>query len=468
MSNSLALSALRCIRASVMFCGSVLASASAVQAQNASPPPPPTPMPFEAALLKAANTLFEKANLQGAPERVRLVIDPLIDGATAAQSTATNWMERRITALVRSNYPRFEITPFTTEAIAKKPVVLIGTFTAINNAAIVGGARDVYRVCLALADLRTGTIISKGATRALPDGIDPTPTAFFADSPVLVRDPATEAYIKNCQASRLGDPIDPVYADRIQVAVHVNNGIQAYNARNYAEALEQYEKARQAPGGEQLRVFNGLYLANWKLHRRAAARESFGRIVDFGLELQRLSVKFLFAPNSARFGSDREIAAEYNSWLPEIAARTIKADKCLEVVGHTSATGSAEVNDRISLQRAEYVRGRLRAASPGASSTRFTAKGAGSSELIVGTGRDDDSDALDRRVEFKASPCAAPIARTDKVQKAARATSARTVSKASYKRRAEGSDGSTGLPRGVETEIKKYLNSSDLKELLAD
>ena len=377
-------------------------------------------------------------------------------------------MERRITALVRSNYPRFEITPFTTEAIAKKPVVLIGTFTAINNAAIVGGARDVYRVCLALADLRTGTIISKGATRALPDGIDPTPTAFFADSPVLVRDPATEAYIKNCQASRLGDPIDPVYADRIQVAVHVNNGIQAYNARNYAEALEQYEKARQAPGGEQLRVFNGLILQTGSCIAARRLASPLDASWISASSSQRLSVKFLFAPNSARFGSDREIAAEYNSWLPEIAARTIKADKCLEVVGHTSATGSAGVNDRISLQRAEYVRGRLRAASPGASSTRFTAKGAGSGELIVGTGRDDDSDALDRRVEFKASPCAAPIARTDKVQKAARATSARTVSKASYKRRAEGSDGSTGLPRGVETEIKKYLNSSDLKELLAD
>ena len=258
MAHSLAPHVSRYIRASVVLCGSVLSSVS-VLAQTAPPPtPPPTPLAFEEALLKAANTLFSKANLQGAPDRIRLVIDPLIDGSTGVQSTATNSMERRIADLIKTNYPRFEVTAFTTEAIANRPVVLIGTFTAINNAAIVGGVRDVYRVCLALADLRTRTIISKGATRALPEGIDPTPTAFFADSPAFVKDPATEAYIKSCQVTRLGDPIDPVYADRIQVAVHVNDGIQAYNAQNYKEALQHYEKARQAPGGEQLRVFNAV------------------------------------------------------------------------------------------------------------------------------------------------------------------------------------------------------------------
>ena len=305
MAHSLAPHVSRFMRASVVVCGAVLSSVSVFAQTAPAPAPPPTPVAFQEALLNAANTLFSKANVQGAPDRISLVIDPLIDGSTGAQSIATQSMERRIADLVRTNYPRFEVTPFTTEAIAKLPVVLIGTFTAINNAAVAGGARDVYRVCLALADLKTNRIISKGATRALPDGIDPTPTAFFSDSPAFVRDPATEAYIKNCQGTRLGDPIDQVYADRIQVAVHVNNGIEAYNAKNYKEALEHYEKARRAPGGEQLRVFNGLYLANWKLNRREAAREAFDRVVDFGLEAQRLSVKFLFTPSSARFAPDR-------------------------------------------------------------------------------------------------------------------------------------------------------------------
>jgi hypothetical protein len=92
-------------------------------------------------------------------------------------------MERRISDLVRSDYRRFELLPFTTQSLDKQPVVLIGTFTAINNAGVAGGPRDAYRICLALADLKDKRIISKGATRALPEGIDPTPTSFYDDSP---------------------------------------------------------------------------------------------------------------------------------------------------------------------------------------------------------------------------------------------------------------------------------------------
>jgi outer membrane protein OmpA-like peptidoglycan-associated protein len=462
MAHSLAPHASRCLRTSIIVCVSVLLSVSALAQTAPVPTPPPTPVAFQEALLNAANALFSKANLQGAPDRIPLVIDPLIDGSSGAQSTATQSMERRIADLVRKHYPRFDVTPFTIQAIAKQPIVLIGTFTAINNAAVVGGARDVYRICLALADLKRNMITSKGATRALPEGIDPTPTGFFADSPAFVRDPATEAYIKNCQGTRLGDPIDQVYTDRIQVAVHVNYGIEAYNAKNYIEALEHFEKARRAPGGEQLRVFNGLYLVNWKLNRREAAREAFGRIVDLGLEAGRLSVKFLFTPNSARFGSDEGVA--YTIWAREIAMRTIKTDKCLEVVGHTSATGLIDVNERLSLQRAEYVKGRLLAASSDVNASRFVAKGAGSSELIVGTGRDDASDALDRRVEFKTIPCAVPVAKNERIDRSVRPTRAHNANNANRRH----TDSEYGTLRGFEPVIRRYINSDGLRELLDD
>jgi len=111
-------------------------SGAAVQAQTppgssappAAAPPPPTPVPFEAALMKAANDLLSKANLSGAPDKVTLVIDPLIDGVTGAQSNATHLEEKRITELVKSSYPRFQVARFSSETVAKAPVVLIGTF----------------------------------------------------------------------------------------------------------------------------------------------------------------------------------------------------------------------------------------------------------------------------------------------------------------------------------------------------
>ena len=185
--------------------------------------------------------------------------------------------------------------------------MLIGTFTAINNAGVANGAKDAYRICLALADMRTKTIISKGVSRVLPEGIDPTPAAFFNDSPVFTKDASTDSYIKTCQGTSVGDNVDQAYADRIVVASLVNDGIEAHDQGRYRDALDVYQSALKTPGGDQLRVLNGIYLANYKLRRTKAAMEAFGKVIDYGLNGDKLAVKFLFKPGSTQFITDRSI-----------------------------------------------------------------------------------------------------------------------------------------------------------------
>jgi outer membrane protein OmpA-like peptidoglycan-associated protein len=399
---------LLCSLAGGLFGTAAAQAQSATPAQApptaAAPPPPPTPIPFNDALLKAANDLFSKANLSGAPDKVTLVIDPLIDGVSGAQSRATHLEEARITELVKTTYPRFQVARFSSEAVSKAPVVLIGTFTAVNNAGVAGGAKDAYRICLALADMRTKTIISKGVARALPEGIDPTPAAFFNDSPVFSKDASTDSYIKTCQGTKVGDNVDQTYADRIVVASLVNDGIEAYDQGRYRDALDVYQSALKTPGGEQLRVLNGIYLANYKLHRTRAAMDAFGKVVDYGLGGDKLAVKFLFKPGSTQFINDRSVRAPYDAWIEKLAERTAAKQGCLEVVGHTSATGLPAVNDRLSGLRADYIKDRLEDEQRSLRG-RLVATGKGSREMIVGTGKDDASDALDRRVEFKTVQC---------------------------------------------------------------
>jgi outer membrane protein OmpA-like peptidoglycan-associated protein len=376
---------------------------------EASPPsatvvPPPAPVPFDAALVKAANDLLSSANLDDTS--VNLVIDPLIDGVTGAQSNATHREQQRIIQLIKSSYPRFRILPFSPESILKRPVVLIGTFTAINNAGAPTEPRDAYRICLALADLGRQTIISKGVARALPEGVDPTPVPFFRDSPGFARDAATESYVRTCQGTKVGDQVDPAYTDNILAASLVNEGIEAYNAGRYKAALELYQRALLMPGGDQMRVYNGIYLAGYKLHRNRTAMEAFGRMIDFGLKRSdRLAIKFLFKPGSTQFYYDPDERTPYNAWIDKIAVRTANNEGCLEVVGHTSATGTAAMNDRLSVLRADYIKDRVEA-EESMLQGRLLASGRGSREMIVGTGRDDPSDALDRRVEFKVVRCA--------------------------------------------------------------
>ena len=80
--------------------------------------------------------------------------------------------------------------------------------------------------------------------------------------------------------------------------------------------------------------------------------------------------------------------------------QTASSHACLQITGHTSATGSAALNDSLSLLRAEYIQSRLESEAPPLKK-RTVAAGVGSRENLSGTGRDDASDMLDRRVELK-------------------------------------------------------------------
>ena len=382
--------------------------ASSAAQPPAAPPAPPPVQPFDKAVLSAATALFKNAKLppEGTPVQTRytVVIDPLIDGMTGAQSVTTQAMGVRLTKMMHEQYPQFDVKAFSAANVAKSPLVLIGTFTGVNAERKTAGTREAYRICLALADLRSGKLVSKGLAFALPDGVDPTPLAFFRDTPAWSEDPATEGYIKTCQGTKAGDPINPLYLDRIVAASLVAEAIDAYDAGRYQDALDLYKSASSVPAGNQFRVLNGIYLANWKLGRQQQAEAAFARIVDYGLDHQRLAVKFLFRPGSTAFVQDPKLSGPYPVWLTTIARQTSGGGKCLEVTGHTSLTGPEPLNERLSLLRAEYVKSRLEGTSP-ALAKRMIANGVGSRQTMIGNGRDDASDALDRRVEFKVIGC---------------------------------------------------------------
>lgn len=383
-------------------------SGPASPAAGVAQPALPAVQPYDKAFLSAATALLNNAKLpaEGSPrqDRYTVVIDPLIDGMTGEQSVATRSMGARLTTMMREQYPQFEVKAFSAANVAKSPLVLIGTLTGVNAERKTSGPREAYRICLALADLRSGKLVSKGLAFALPAGVDPTPLAFFRDAPTWSSDPATEGYIKTCQGTKAGDPINPLYLDRIIAASLVAEAIDAYDAGRYQDSLELYQNARAMPAGNQFRVLNGIYLANWKLGHQQQAEAAFAKIVDFGLDQKRLAVKFLFRPGSTAFVQDTKLSGPYPLWLKTIARQTSGVDSCLEVTGHTSPTGPEPLNERLSLLRAEYVKTRLEGVSP-TLAKRMIANGVGSRQTMVGTGRDDASDALDRRVEFKVIGC---------------------------------------------------------------
>ena len=224
------------------------------------------------------------------------------------------------------------------------------------------------------------------------------------DAPAWTNDPAVDAYVRTCQTTKPGDRIDPGYLDGILAASLIAEAADLQDRGRYQEAIEVYRSARGTPKGDQLRVHNGLYTANWKLGRRADAEQAFSDVVRVGLQNNQLGVKFLFRPGTTDFVTDPRLNAPYPMWLSQIAQRAAAQSACLQIVGHTSPTGPEPLNERLSVLRAENVKNRLEREAPQIKG-RVIATGVGSREKLVGTGTDDLRDALDRRVEFKVVPC---------------------------------------------------------------
>ncbi len=379
------------------------ASAPAV-AVAPSPPPPAPPVAFADAVARAGERLIADARGQLGEGPRDVIIDPLIDASTGAQTGGTVQMGEQLVALLKARAPNWSVKPLTRQNLSNGPLLVIGTLTAINTRNVATETADAFRLCVVLIDLRTGKLIAKRVDRATVETVNAEPTPFFRDSPTWHRDRTIVAYIKSCQGSSPGDSIDPAYLLRLPAAALLNEAILAYGDGRHADAARLYKDALLIGEPDDLRALNGLYLTSWKLNRRKDAADAFSRIVAAGLEAKRLPVKLLFSPATTNLLPVADLQAQYGLWLREVAQHAAAGSACLKVVGHTSRTGSPSANEVLSQKRAAVIEQQLEKLNRKLA-TRVTAEGAGSRETLIGLGTDDLRDALDRRVEFRVVDC---------------------------------------------------------------
>lgn len=365
-------------------------------------------LPFEQAVDRATDGLVAQtqqlpaflAKVESKLARRGIVLDPMLDAGSGQQTLATQALEQRVVARMTARHEQIEILPFQSTHLSKAQYLLTGTMTRAQGQA----SASALRLNLALTDLRSGLVVAQATALARDEGVDHNPLPYYRDSPVLlVKDRVIEGYVETT-ATAPGAKADAVYLERIATATVINEATTLYNSERYQEALGQYRSALATPAGEQLRVLNGIYLSNVKLGRTAEAEQAFGRVVAMGIAYNELGVKFLFNPGRTEFWSDARISGAYEMWLRQIAREASRARVCMNVVGHTSRTGSEQANDVLSLQRATHIRQRL-VHEADELAARMRAVGMGFRQNIVGTGTDNAVDALDRRVEFRIVPC---------------------------------------------------------------
>jgi outer membrane protein OmpA-like peptidoglycan-associated protein len=365
-------------------------------------------LPFDQAVANATDGLAAQtqklpaflAKVESKLAKRGVVLDPMLDASTGQQTAATVLLETRVTERLTTKFDSFEILPFQSANLSRAQYLLTGTMTRVENGA---GKKRALQVNLALTDLKSGEVVAQASALAKDEGLDHTPLAYYRDSPVLVKDQVIEGYTRT-SATPPGQRADAFYLDRIASATMINEATRLYNQERYVEALGQYRSALATPTGEQLRVLNGIYLTNAKLGRSAEAEQAFGRVVALGIAYNQLGVKFLFNPGSTEFWSDSKVSGPYTMWLRQIAKESTAARACMDIVGHTSKTGSEQANDALSLQRANFIRQRL-VTEASVLGARTKTSGMGFRQNIVGSGTDNAVDALDRRVEFKIIPC---------------------------------------------------------------
>lgn len=355
-------------------------------------------LPLDQAVAAAADALAQQAQklpaLLAKLNKQAMVLDPSLDSGSGQQTLATQQLDKLVAERFATRYEGYEVLPFRAANLARAQLLLTGTFTR--------AAQD-YRLQLSLTDLKTGNVVAQSSAVAAGSTVDMSPLAYYRDSPVLVKDKVIEGYIRTT-ATAPGQRADAFYLERIATATLVQDAMVNYNAERYQDALGQYRSALATPVGEQMRALTGVYLSTAKLGRAAEAEQAFGRVVAFGVASRELGVKFLFNPGSTDFWSDSRVSGAYGMWLRQIAKESSNAKVCMDVVGHTSKTGSESFNDALSLRRATSIKQRLSAEAADLG-PRIRPLGMGFRENIVGSGTDDTVDALDRRVEFKISAC---------------------------------------------------------------
>ena len=369
-------------------------------------PPPLVAAPFADAVARAGERLIQDAQATLGSGPRDLVIDPLIDASTGQQTNGTVQMGVQLAGLITRRVPTWNVQALTRSALANRPLLLIGTLTAVNTKNVKDEDADAFRVCLVLIDLRTGKLVAKRVDRATLTTVDAEPLALYRESPTWALDATALAYIKSCQGSSPGDSIAPGYLQRLPAQAVINEAVLAYADNKPADAYRLYREAQTVADPQDLRVLNGIYTTSWKTGRKKEAADTFGKIVGIGLDSKKLPIKLFFNPGTTTLLQTSDLQAQYAVWLQQVATQVAARDSCLRVIGHTSRTGDAAANEVLSQKRAAVIKASLerqnRKLAP-----RLAADGVGSREVIVGLGTDDLRDALDRRVEFRAVDCRA-------------------------------------------------------------
>ncbi len=364
------------------------------------------PLEFKTAVNNLANhLLLQIKNSQdtiGKLSTINIVSDPFID----ANSGEIIAVSREIEQIIFGQAEKLEvsITRITPQNLRSSQYIMSGIidFTEYSVGSITNKPEKYYKISASVLDLKTGKIIADSNNWILNLDLDHTPTAFYRDSPIYMKDNRIESLI-NTARSGVGELANELYYDSLDIQALLIKAETDYENKNYSQALKLFERVSKRSDGKLMRTFAGIYETNLKLENSTEAETAFSQLLSASVEEnQNLKIKFLFEVNSVEFINDSKLKQDYALWLKMIAKYFNDNDQCFHIVGHSSKTGNDVYNKKLSLKRSKAFQSKLQIQNI---NKRSKAIGKGFVENVVGSGTDDVRDAIDRRVEIVVVNC---------------------------------------------------------------
>lgn len=380
------------------------------------PPPPPqkassSPLSFNESVHVATRALMLQVKQQEdvvriATDKAIFMLDPVVDANTAEVNKSSVAVEAILREEAAQLSDRYVFVPLNLDNYDMAKYVVSGTILYSSFASETGGESKMYKLALAVIDLKSGRVVASSEAWIADKKIDVTPVASYQDIPVYIKDKRVEGQIETAQMSP-GQQANPDYFDSLPTASLLVQADIAYEAMRFEQALGMYKAVSLRADGQIMKTYAGLYLTNRKLQKVSAAEIAFGQLINIAYQNNNINIKLLFGVKSSEFINDAEIRSQYEMWLRQIAKLFSRNSGCLIIAGHSSHSGSEGFNEQLSLKRATAVRKLMQKDFPQIHQ-RSRVVGLGWKENIIGSGTDDAQDAIDRRVEFKLEECSKP------------------------------------------------------------
>jgi outer membrane protein OmpA-like peptidoglycan-associated protein len=328
-----------------------------------------------------------------------IVIDPILSTNSGQQFKGNQQVIEILSNEIGTKFKFDELTP---GSLNKARYVLAGALTQNKN--LYDQSKTVSDLVMTIFEWPTGTVRAKGQVRVSNFLFEPL--LLYDDSPIFLLDKSSR-FANSLVNLVIGQLVSSDYLKFLPIKAYIQKGISSYEENRHADSANFFLEAIANPIGRTLTAYAGLYLAAEKLHKDDVANQAFANLLSVAIEEnRRLDIKLLFSVNSPVFIPNDELVKRYSWWLKHIAVHMQKSDVCLNISGHCSKSGNSSYNERLSLSRARTVQGVMAVTYPGIKK-RSHVEGRGYRENIVGTGADNASDAVDRRVEFSIIDCSA-------------------------------------------------------------